>query len=146
MNGIEKITDLFVMVCILFVLPLMFYEYGRNVVCHRMAGQVSESFLRTVSVAGEITDAVWVRLEKALAGFGCYNYEIVRSRILYEPTGGNGAVTEKKYIANHEKIHEQVRETGRSRLQNGDRISITLYFGESPTVYSKTVRTGKGGQ
>ena len=74
---------------------------------------------------------------------GCKRFDILRVGTLFEAEGEEGAVTEKEYTADKEKIYGSVMTNGTSRLQNGDQLWLTLYVNELPTVYFMSVRTGE---
>ncbi len=143
MNALEKVVDVLVSCLMLFLVPLLYYGGRTRVSQAILAGQAGENFLRRVSTAGEITLPVWQELERTLLHCGCTRYEIRRVRTLYEPEGEEGAVTEKEYTADKEKIYGSVMTNGTSRLQNGDQLWLTLYVNELPTVYFMSVRTGE---
>lgn len=143
MNALEKVVDFLVSCLLLFLVPLLYYGGRTRVSRAILAGQAGETFLRRVSTAGEITLPVWQELERALLRCGCTRYEIRRVRSLFEPEGEDGAVAEKEYTADRERIHESIVAQGTSRLQSGDRLWLTLYINETPTVYFMSVRTGE---
>lgn len=143
MNALEKVVDFLVSCLLLFLVPLLYYGGRTRVSQAILAGQAGETFLRRVSTAGEITLPVWQELERALRRCGCTRYEIRRVRSLFEPEGEDGAVAEKEYTADRERIHESIVAQGTSRLQSGDRLWLTLYINETPTVYFMSVRTGE---
>lgn len=143
MNALEKVVDFLVSCLLLFLVSLLYYGGRTRVSQAILAGQAGETFLRRVSTAGEITLPVWQELERALLRCGCTRYEIRRVRSLFEPEGEDGAVAEKEYTADRERIHESIVAQGTSRLQSGDRLWLTLYINETPTVYFMSVRTGE---
>ncbi len=143
MNAVEKLVDLLSAVCLLFLMPLLYYESVSGRLQASLAGVAGEQFLKQISVSGEITGAVLNQLEQELVRYGCDRYELVRLRNLYEPEEENG-VQRKVYTAQKEVLCEQIAKTGKSRLQKGDSVWLTLYFDEIPTVYFVRVRTGEG--
>lgn len=143
MNALEKVVDFIAACLLLFLIPLLYYE-GRNRVSQAiLAGQAGENFLKRVTTAGKITLPVWEELERALLRCGCIKYEICCIRTLYEPEGEESRVTGKEYRADKEMIQESIRTKGACKLQNGDKIWLTLYVNEVPAVYSMPVRTGE---
>lgn len=143
MNALEKVVDVLVSCILMFLVPLLYYGGRTRVSQAILAGQAGENFFRRVSTAGEITLPVWQELERTLFQCGCSRYEIRRVRTLYEPEGEEGAVTEKEYTAEKEKLYGSIMAKGKSRLQNGDQLWLTLYVNELPTVYFMSVRTGE---
>lgn len=142
MNALERMVDLLVAILLLFLLPVFYYGSGKRVSEAVLVGQVGENFLRRVSTAGEITLPVWMELEEALTRYGCDTFTLQRERRLYEPTGEHGKVEERCYTVEKQEIVEQMTGEGRSRLQAGDRLWLTVYVNDIPTVYFGYVRTG----
>lgn len=145
MNAWEKTVDVLIAVLLLFLIPLLYYGGGIRVSRAVLAGQASETFLRRVSTSGEITLPVWKELEDALTRYGCDGFELQRERVLYEPTGESGTVTECIYSENKAALFHQVLRAGKSRLQRGDRLYLTVTLDGIPTVYYDSVRTGATG-
>jgi len=142
MNGLEKVVDLLVAVCLLFLTPLLYYEGVRNSIENAILKEAGERFLRRVSTAGEITEAVLKQLEWELWQCGCENYELVRERTLYEPEEEAG-VRKVEVIEDKKEIYMQVEEAGASKLQRGDKLWLTIYTRGVPSMYFETVRTGE---
>lgn len=142
MNGIEKVVDLLAAIILLFMAPLMYYGSGTTITQAMLAGQAGENFLRRISTSGEITLPVWQELEAMLERYGCDTFELQRERSLYEPGPGQGGVTEQVYAVHKEKMREQVWKVGSYKLRKGDRMRLTLYINDIPTVYFCWVRTG----
>ena len=143
MNALEKVVDLLVAVTVLFLLPLLYYGSGMHVSKAVLAGQAGENFLTRVSTAGEITLPVWNELEYALNQYGA-GFSLQRERSLFEPSGEDETVVERVYTQEKEVIWKQMKEKGRSCLQAGDRLWLTIYVNGIPTVYRECVRTGGG--
>lgn len=143
MNALEKIVDLVMAISLMFIVPLLYYSSGKNVSQSVLAGQAGEAFLKRVSTAGEITQPVRKELERELELYGCKQYEIVRIRTLYEPMANGKGVREREYVADKEVLYRQMEEDGRCKLQNGDRLWLTLYWNEVPAIYYTTVRSGE---
>lgn len=142
MNALERVTDLLAAVVLLFLLPLLYYGSGERILRAMTAGQAGENFLKRVSTAGEITLPVWRELEAALANCGCINFELQRERRLYEPVGKDGEVVEQTYIENRKGLQEEISAYGKSQLQQGDRLCLTLYVNDMPMLCGEYVRTG----
>lgn len=142
MNAWEKLVDLLVAVLLLFLIPLLYYGGGTGMSRAVLAGQASETFLRRISTSGEITLPVWKELEAALARYDCDGFELQRERLLYEPAGEPGEVTECLYREEKTVLLEQILREGKSRLQAGDRLRLTITMNGIPTVYYESVRTG----
>lgn len=143
MNGIEKMVDLLAAIVLLFLVPLLYYGSGTAISQTMLAGQAGENFLRRIGTSGEISLPVWLELETMLERYGCDEFELQRERSLYEPVQEqNGVVAESVYTEQKEEIREQVWEEGSYRLQKGDRMRLTLYINDIPTVYFSRVRTG----
>lgn len=145
MNALEKIVDLLMTLSLMFIVPLLYYGSGKNVLQSVLVGQAGETFLKRVSTVGEITQPVRKELERELELYGCEQYEIVRIRTLYEPEVHGRGVTENEYVADKEGLYGQIEEDGSCKLQNGDRLWLTLYVNEVPAIYYTTVRTGETG-
>lgn len=143
MNALEKVVDLLMAISLMLLVPLLYYGSGKSVSQSVLAGQAGEAFLKRVSTAGEITQPVRKELERELELYGCEYYEIVRIRTLYEPGGDGRGVTEKEYVADKEALYKQIAEDGGCKLQNGDRLWLTLYLNEVPAIYYTTVRSGE---
>jgi hypothetical protein len=141
-NALEKVVDLLVAVILMFLVPLLYYGSGIGVSRAILTGQTGENFLKRVSTAGEITLPVWNEMEDALRQYGCERLEVQWERRVYEPIGEDGVVAERVYTEYKERVEERLYQTGRIRLQKGDRIKLTLYVNDMPTVYYCTVRTG----
>lgn len=142
MNAPEKIVDLLALVCLLFLIPILYYGSRKNVSQAMMIGQAGERFLNTISTAGEITLPVWTEFESAMERFGCTEFQVQRDRYLYEPQEESGSVVKRVFPEQKESLLRQVKEKGRSRLIKGDRIKLTLYVREIPMVYYEWIRTG----
>lgn len=142
MNALEKVVDLLAAVCLMFLIPIFYYGSGKQVSRAILAGQAGEYFLNRISTAGEITLPVWMEFENALERFGCDSFELQRERHLFEPSSEMGSVVERTYTESKEMLLLQVKEEGSYRLQKGDRIKLTLYVNEVPSVYYESVRTG----
>lgn len=142
MNALEKLVDLLVAVVLLFFIPLVYYGSAKRVSQAMLAGQAGEHFLKQVSTAGEITLPVWTEFENTLERFGCDRFEVQRERRLFEPGQEKGSVVERIYVEQKDRLQVQVREEGRSRLQKGDCIKVTIYVNEVPMLYYDYVRTG----
>ena len=144
MNALEKMIDVITVTVLMFLLPILYYGGRHQVAETVMAGQISKSFLKRVSTAGEITYPVWKELEQALKRYGCTAYELERERKLYEPAE-NGAVWERTYCIGKEEIESELSEQGRCLLQKGDRLCLVLYREGVPVIYCENVRTGADG-
>lgn len=143
MNALEKVVDLLVAVAVLFIMPLLYYGSGMHVSKAVLAGQAGENFLIRVSTSGEITMSVWKELESALNQYGV-GFSLRRERSLFEPLGEDGTVVERVYTQEKETIWKQMTEKGKSCLQAGDRLWLTIYVNGIPMVYRECVRTGGG--
>lgn len=144
MNGVEKVVDLLMAIGLMFLVPLLYYESVTNGMQAVFAGEAGERFLKQVSVAGEISEAVLADLEQELFCYGCERYELTRLRTLYEPDEENG-VKKIESVADWRTLAAQIEENGSSCLQKGDKLWLTLYVNEIPAVYFATVRTGEEG-
>jgi len=142
MNALEKVVDLLVMIIILFMIPLLYYSGGEQITEAMLAGQIGENFLKRVSTAGKITLPVWTELENTLAEVGVTGFSLRQERRLIEPIDENGTLAECVYTKDERELQKQISETGDFFLQNGDRLWLTLYVNEIPTVYYESVRTG----
>lgn len=142
MNALEKIVDLLAAVSLLFLIPLLYYGSGKRVSRAMLAGQAAKHFLSTVSTAGEITLPVWTEFEKVLEQLECDYFELQRERHLYVPGQEKGSVMESVSIERKDSLSEHIKKAGKSRLQHGDRIKLTIYVNEVPTVYYELVRAG----
>jgi len=143
-NALEKVVDLLAAVVLLFLVPLLFYGGIRNVSRAMLAGQAGEAFLKRVGTAGEITLPVWEELEQALERYGCDGFEVRRERVLFEPLE-SGVTVERSDTLRQEELLEQLEMTGACRLLKEDRIWLTIYVNDVPTVYFTKVRTGAEG-
>ena len=144
MNALEKIVDLLAAVCILFLIPLLYYGSGKRIAQTMLAEQASEAFLNQISTAGEITLPVWTEFEHAVEQFGCETIEILRERRLFEPIGEG--VAERVYTEASTDLLTKIDAEGTCYLQKDDRIKLTLYINEVPFVFYETVRTGATGR
>ena len=142
MNSLEKIVDLLAAVCLMFLIPFLYYGGAKLVSGVMMAGQAGETFLNRISTAGEITLPVWKELETVLESAGCEYFEIQRERSLFEPGSEKGTVVENIYVDSTEIVEGKVKQEGCYRLQKGDKIKLTFYMNEVPAVFYGTVRTG----
>ncbi len=143
MNALEKAVDVIIALVLLFFIPLLYYKGGENVSKAILAGQACETFLKRISTAGEISRPVWEEFERSLRRCDCFEYELRRARILFEPAAEAGGVVERTYIKEKEELFEQVVTEGKSRLQNGDRLWLTIYANQVPAVYFASVRAGE---
>ncbi len=142
MNALEKVIDLLTAICLMFLIPLLYYGSGRQVSCAMLTGQAGEIFLNRISTAGEITLPVWTDFETSMTRFGCNDFELLRERSLFEKDDGTGAIVEKVYTESLSDLLIKVEQEGRYRLQKGDKIKLILYVNGIPTVLYEVVRTG----
>lgn len=142
MNALEKVVDVLTAVCLLFLIPLLYYQSGIVTARTVLMGEACEMFLKRVSTAGEITSGVWQELTRELAVYGCEKFELVRVRWLYEPDS-TGNVQRLEYVTEKEGISTQIAAAGKEELLQGDRLWLTVYVQGVPAVYSETVRSGE---
>lgn len=142
MNALEKVVDLLVAVCVLFLIPLLYYGSGRRISQAMLVGQEGEHFLNTISTSGEITLPVWLQFQDTIKQFGCDTFEMRRERYVFEPGQEEGSVERRIYTVEKDMLLKQLLEEGSSRLRKGDRVTLTLYVNEIPMVYSERIRTG----
>ncbi len=144
MNALEKVVDLLIAVILMFLIPLLFYSYGKRISQVVFAGQTGENFLHTVSTAGEITQPVWSDFEKKLKLSGCVKFELQRDYRLFEPGEEKGSVVMHNYTDKKGEIAEEIAKSGKYRLRKGDCLKLTMYLNDMPMVYCEYVRTGAG--
>ncbi len=142
MNALEKVVDLLTVVCLMFLIPMLYYRSGSVMVRTTLMGEACEMFLRRVSTAGEITGGVWQELTRELTEYGDGNFELTRLRVLYEPDGAGG-IQRREYMENKESISARIETDGKETLLQGDRLWLTVYVQGVPAVYSETVRNGE---
>ena len=142
MNGAEKLVDLLTAICLLFLVPLLYYGSASNGMQAALAGEVGERFLKQVSVSGKIAEAVAKEFEQEFFRYGGECYELIRLRTLYEPDEARG-VRKTEYVADKTVLWEEIAENGCTCLQKGDRLWLTIYVNDVPAVYFVTVRTGE---
>lgn len=141
MNALEKCLDMLIAIVILFLMPLLFYGGNSRVLCSVSAGEACESFLKRVSTSGEITLPVWKELEDTLERFGCDISGLCREYTLWEPGTEPGSVAEQYYIEEKDVLLQRIRTEGEVRLHQGDRLKVTFYINDSPTVYYDVIRS-----
>lgn len=142
MNAFEKIVDMLLAILLIFFLPILYYNGGKQISQAMLSGQAVENFFVRISTAGEITLAVWDELEDSLSRYGCDTFDLMRERRLFEPLDSSGTVAERFYTKYKESLLEQVKAEGKCRLQKGDKVQVTVYNNGIPTVYCESVRTG----
>ena len=141
MNALEKCVDMLIVIIIFFLLPLLFYGENTRMLHSMSAGAACESFLKRVSTSGEITLPVWKELEDLLEQFNCKKYEVQRTYTLWEPGTEIDSVVERCYSEEKETLVERIRTEGTVKLHKGDRLRVTFYIDEFPTVYYDVVRS-----
>lgn len=141
MNALEKLTDLFAACILLFMLPLLYYNEKMYLVQEMTAGKICEEFLSRCSLFGEIREEYLEDLERGLSACGCIKYEICGERTVY--LYGEGGVIMQYIKKDTDFFISRVREQKDIALIPGDFLSVTVYFHQTPTVYSIIVRSGK---
>ena len=141
MNALEKCLDMLVAIVILFLVPLLFYGGSSQILRSMSAGTVCENFLRRVSTAGEITLPVWKELEDSLERFGCEEFKVRREYTLWEPEEETGGVVGNRYSEEKDDLLEEIQTEGTAVLHKGDRLQVTFYIDDIPTVYYDVIRS-----
>lgn len=141
MNALEKCLDMLIAIVIMFLIPLLFYSGGRQIMRSLSAGAACENFLKRVCTTGEITLPVWKELKVALEQYGCEEFGIRREYTLWEPGEEIDSVTEQCYIEEDETLLERIRTGDRVSLHKGDKLRVIFYINDFPTVYYDVVRS-----
>ena len=142
MNALEKVVDLLAAICVMFLVPLLYYESSSAVLQTALLGETGEWFLKQISTSGELSGSVLREFERELEAYGCERYELIRTRVLYEPDGAN-SVLEREYTAEKQALYLELEEKGTCSFLRGDKIRLVLYTREAPVVYYTTIRSGE---
>ncbi len=141
MNALEKCLDMLIAIMIMFLIPLLFYSGGSRIVRALSAGAACENFLKRVCTAGEITFPVWKELEAALEEYGCDEFGVRREYTLWEPGEEIGSVVAQRYSEEKDTLLEQIRAEDTVVLHKGDRLRVTFYIDNIPTIYYDVIRS-----
>ena len=130
MNTFGKLADIIIAGIIMFLLPLMYFEYKQTELLQRILLRRSENFIETARNHGAVTEAMYLNFLQELSITGGYLHcEIEVERKNYLPSDEPGKENPQSYIARygHKDVIDVVQKHGLLRLWVEDDIIINIY-------------------